>query len=174
MHGYLLDTNVLATLLHPKDPAREAIAKRLAGLAESPVSVSVAALAELEVGCSLGSKSQDEARRELREAIASNDFKIRALTKHSAAVYGDLKARLMIKYNRQDHPRGAKRPDEWPLPDKAGKLGIDEFDLLMVTHALEYRLVLVTKDEMARIRDGLGEAAADLRLEDWSTSPARS
>ena len=106
--------------------------------------------------------------------MARNDFKIRALTKHSAAVYGDLKARLMLKYNRQDRRSGAKRPEEWPLPDKAGKLGIDEFDLLMVTHALEYRLVLATDEEMTRIRDGLGEAAPDLRLEDWPTSAARS
>ena len=147
--------------------------KRLAGLAGSPVSVSVAALAELEVGCSFGSKNRDEARRELRETIASNHFTIRDLTKHSAAVYGELKAQLMTKFNRQGRRGGAKRPDEWPLPDKAGKLGIDEFDLLMVTHALEYRLVLVTKDEMSRIRDGLGEATADLRLEDWSTAAAR-
>lgn len=174
MDGYLLDTNVLVTLLHPKDPARKEIVKRLAGLADSPVSVSVAALAELEVGCSLRSESRNEARRELREAIASSGFKIRAFTQHSAAVYGILKARLMIKYNRQDYRRGAKRPDEWPLPDKAGKLGIDEFDLLMVTHALEYGLVLVTRDRMSRIRDGLGEAAANLRLEDWSTLAARS
>ena len=173
MDGYLLDTNVLVTLLR-KGSAREAMVKRLAGLADSHVSVSVAALAELEVGCSLGSKDRDDARREIREVVHSSGWKVRDFTEHSAAVYGDLKARLMIKYNRQDRRRGAKRPDEWALPDKAGKLGIDEFDLIMVTHALEYRLVLVTKDEMSRIRDGLGEAAADLRLEDWSTSAARS
>ena len=173
MDGYLLDTNVLVTLLRG-GPAREAMVRRLASLAESHISVSVAALAELDVGCSLGSKNRDEARRDLHETMASNDFKIRELTKHSAAVYGDLKARLMLKYNRQDHRKGAKRPEEWPLPDKAGKLGIDEFDLLMVTHALEYRLVLVTNEEMTRIRDGLGEAAADLRLEDWSTSAGRT
>lgn len=169
MDGYLLDTNVLVTLLR-EGSARDAMVRRLAGLAESPISVSVAALAELEVGFSLGSRSRDEARRDLHKTMARNEFKIRELTEHSAAVYGDLKAKLMIKYNRQDHRSGAKRPDEWPLPDKAGKLGIDEFDLLMVTHALEYRLVLVTTDEMSRIRDGLGEAAADLRMEDWSTS----
>ncbi len=172
--GYLLDTNVLVTLLNPTDPARAAIVKRLAALAESPVSVSVAALAELEVGCSLGSKDRDDARREISEVVHGSGLKVRDFTKHSAAVYGELKAQLMTKYDRQGHRRGAKRPDEWPLPDKAGKLGIDEFDLLMVTHALEYRFVLVTRDEMCRIRDGLGEAAADLRLEDWSTSTARS
>jgi predicted nucleic acid-binding protein len=169
LDGYLLDTNVLATLLAPEDPAREAIAKRLASLADSHVSVSVAALAELEVGCSLGSKDRDDARREISEVVHGSGLKVRDFTEHSAAVYGELKAKLMIKYNRQHHRRGAKRPEEWPLPDKAGKLGIDEFDLLMVTHALEYRLVLVTKEAMARIRDGLGEAATDLRLEDWST-----
>ena len=172
MDGYLLDTNILVALLR-KGPARDVMVRRLAGLAESHVSVSVAALAELEVGFSLRGENRDEARRDLHEAMASNDFKIRELTKHSAAVYGDLKARLMIKYNRQDRKRGAKRPDEWPLPDKAGKLGIDEFDLLMVTHALEYRLVLATNEEMSRIRDGIGDAAADLRLADWSKSVPR-
>ena len=173
MDGYLLDTSVLVTLLR-KGGAREAIVKRLADLAESHISVSVAALAELEVGCSLGNRDRDEARREIREVVHSSGWKVRDFTEHSAAVYGELKARLMIKYNLQGHRSGAKRPEEWRLPDKAGKLGIDEFDLLMVTHALEYRLVLVTKDEMSRIRDGLGEAAADLHLEDWSTSAAPS
>lgn len=175
LDGYLLDTNVLVMLLRPEHRSGDAVVKRLAGLpAASPVFVSVATLAELEVGCSLGDKERDEARRDIYATIRSNGFKIRELTKHSAAVYGDLKAKLMIKYGRRDRPKDAKRPEEWPLPDKAGKLGIDEFDLLIVTHALEHRLVLVARDEMARIRDGLGEAASDLRLEDWSVSATTS
>lgn len=83
-------------------------------------------------------------------------------------MYGNLKAQLMLKYNRKGVPRGSKWPETWPLPHKGSVLGVDEFDLLMVAHALEHRLVLVTNDEMRRIRDGLGGAADDLQVEDWT------
>jgi predicted nucleic acid-binding protein len=74
----------------------------------------------------------------------------------------------MLKYNRGGRRKAAKWPENWSLPDTGFSLGVDEFDLLMVAHALEHRLVLVADDEMSRIRDGLGEAAAELQVEDWT------
>ena len=72
----------------------------------------------------------------------------------------------MRKYNRAR--KSPKWPEEWPVPDTGKALEIDEFDLLTVAHALEYRLILVTGDDLRRIRDGLGEAAEELQLEDWT------
>lgn len=172
MDGYLLDTNVLVPLLRPGHSAGEAVRNRLAQVPPaSPLFISVAALAELQVGPVWSGGDADQARREIEVTISDNGFKVREITRHTAAVYGDLKARLMLKYNRKKAPKPAKWPETWPMPDTGAELGVDELDLLMVAHALEHRLVLVTNDEMRRIRDGLGEAAPDLRLEDWTHEP---
>ena len=171
MDGYLLDTNVLIPLLRPNHKDYETIKRRLVqATTGSPVWVSVAALAELHVGAFLSVGDSDRARREIEETIADHHLWVREITRHTAAMYGDLKARLMLKYNR---PTGkGKWPENWPLPDKGVMLGVDEFDLLMVSHALEYGLVLVTNDEMRRIREGLGEVATDLQIEDWTQVPS--
>ncbi|NLX14726.1 MAG: type II toxin-antitoxin system VapC family toxin [Phycisphaerales bacterium] len=171
MDGYLLDTNVLIHPLKPQPQESGTVQQWLAKLSpEMPILVSVAALAELYVGPPRLKGADDvQARREIETSISHSAFKICEITKHTAAVYGDLKARMMRQYNR---PKGkGKWPEKWPLPDKGSQLGIDEFDLLIVAHALEYRLVLVTNDDMKRIRDGLGEVAAELQIVDWTKEP---
>lgn len=171
MEGYLLDTNVLIPLIRPGRAAGKSVRRRLAEVAtESPVFVSVAALAELHVGPIWRGGNADQSRYEIEATIADSGLKVREITRHTAAVYGDLKARLMLKYNRGGERNAAKWPEGWPLPDTGKTLGVDEFDLLMVAHALEYRLVLVTNDQMRRIRDGLGEVADELRFEDWTAA----
>jgi predicted nucleic acid-binding protein len=174
--GYLLDTNVIIPLLRPNHRAAKAVQHRLVNVpAPCPVFVSVAAMAELYVGPLWSGRDAEEARREIEATISANNIKVREITKHSATVYGDLKARLMQKYGRSSKPKAAKWPEIWPIPLTGASLGVDEFDLLIIAHALEHNLVLVTNDEMPRIRDGIGEAAADLRTEDWTcASPAPS
>jgi hypothetical protein len=78
-----------------------------------------------------------------------------------------LKASLMRKFNREGIKNAAKWPEVWTSPDKGKTLGIDEFDLLVVSHAVERRLVLVTADLMLRICQGIGEATKDLVFENW-------
>lgn len=169
MDGYLLDTNVIVTLLRPNHRDGPSVRRRLAQVpSDSPVYISAAALCELQVGPILGKKNADEARREIDSTITQEGFMIRDVTKKTAVVYGDLKARLMLKYNRRTQKNIAKWPERWTLPDTGALLGIDEFDLLMVAHAIEFRLVLVTNDEMPRIREGLGDVAGELHLEDWT------
>jgi predicted nucleic acid-binding protein len=168
--GYLLDANALFSLLKPNDPKRQVILAHIRAVpAEAPIFVATSTLAEAEVGCCLGDRARSEAQAEIRETIRANGFGVIDFTRHTAAEYGALKAALMYKYNRAGVKKNAaKWPEAWPNPATGRSLDIDEFDLLVVAHALERRLVLVTNDEMHRIRDGLGEAASELRLEDWS------
>jgi predicted nucleic acid-binding protein len=156
MDGYLLDTNHFIPLLREKDDRRTKILTELAAVSESPVCVATATIAELEVGCCLGKMHErSEAQSELREVIKANKLRVLEFTNHTAAEYGALKAALMQKYNREGLKRAAKWPERWPNPDTGGALEIDEFDLLVVSHAVERKLVLVTTDSMRRIMDGI-------------------
>ena len=170
MDGYLLDTNVLVDLLSPGGTHRDEIVEKIKAIdPNSPLYVATPALAELEVGCFLGARDYDEARNEIASVIQHHKFQIRDFTHHTAAVYGDLKAKLMRKFSRKGKGK-AKRPESWTFPDTAEKLCIDELDLFMVAHALEQNLVLVTNDLMKRIQEGIGDIANDLRIEDWTDS----
>jgi predicted nucleic acid-binding protein len=123
---------------------------------DAPVYVSTATLAELEVGCCIGPTDRAEAQTEIREVIRTNKLSVLDFTKHTAAEYGALKAALMLKYNREQVKKNkAKWPEVWTTPNKGATLGVDEFDLLVVSHAIERRLVLVTIDPMLRILDGI-------------------
>jgi len=166
--GYLLDTNVLVELLGPKSPHRKVIINKLKNIEpDSPLYIATPALAELEVGCHRTEKEYDEAQSEIRSTITNHGIIILEFTKHTAAEYGKIKAKLISKYNRKGKGK-AKRPEEWPLPDTAATLGIDEFDLLMISHALERELVLVTGDSMDRIREGMGDLIEELHIDDWT------
>ena len=92
MDGYLLDTNVIVTLLRPNHRNGPSVRRRLAQVpSDSPVYISAAALCELQVGPILGKKNADEARREIDSTITQEGFMIRDVTKKTAVVYGDLK-----------------------------------------------------------------------------------
>lgn len=157
MDGYLLDTNHLIPLLRDRHPHREIVLQQLGtAAADSPVYVASSTLAELEVGCCLGATERFEAQAELREVVRANNLSVLDFTRHTAAEYGSLKASLMQKFNREHAKKNkAKWPELWTSPDKASTLGIDEFDLLVVSHAIERRLILVTTDFMRRILEGI-------------------
>jgi len=167
MDGYLLDANHLFPLLRANDANRTSILKRMATVpSDSPVYVATATLAELELGC-FWPHERPQAQTEIRDTIRTNKLKVLDFTTHTASVYGELKAALMRKYNREGVKNAAKWPEVWTSPDKGATLGVDEFDLLVVCHALERRLMLVTSDKMLRICDGLGETSERLRFESW-------
>ena len=168
MEGYLLDANHVIPLLRGDDSRRAAILTQMKTVsADSPAFIASATLAELEVGCCFGSRERSAAQAEIRETIRTNNVNVLDFTKNTAAEYGALKAALMRKYNREGVRNAAKCPEVWTSPDKGATLGVDEFDLLVVCHALERRLVLVTSDNMLRICDGLAETAERLCFEDW-------
>lgn len=178
--GYLLDTNHIIPLLRGDGDCRTAILRRMAELPEdSPVYIATATLAELEVGCCcLGPKGDFdpekrwEAQEEIRDRVRANKLSILEFTRHTAAEYGSLKAALMRKYNRGGMRNAAKWPEGWTSPDKGKTLGVDEFDLLIISHAIERNLVLVTTDPMLRICEGIGEANEVPILDDWMSKSA--
>ena len=167
MDGYLLDANHVIPLLRDKHKHRDAVLGQLGAVStDAPVYIATATLAELEVGCCF-QKERFESQADIRETIGKNKLKVLKFTDHTAAEYGALKAALMRKYNSEGVKNAAKWPEVWTSPDKGATLGVDEFDLLVVCHALERRLVLVTSDKMLRICDGLGETSERLHFANW-------
>lgn len=175
MDGYLLDANHVIPILRDKHDHRAAILQRLGTVAaESPVYIATATIAELEVGCCFSAGGRLESQAEIREVIRANGVKILDFTIHTAAEYGGLKTALMRKYNRKDFGQAAKRPEAWVHPDTGQKLGIDELDLIIISHAAERNLVLVTTDPMKRINEGIRSTEIAVRSENWVAAPGPS
>lgn len=168
MDEYLLDTNHVIPLLREKDPRRAAILAKLSAVpTESHVCIATATLAELEVGCSFQVKGREDAQTEIREVLRANRLDIRPFTQHTAAEYGALKAALMRQFAREEVRNAAKWPEVWTGPVKGQPLGADEFDLIMVSHAMERNMVLVTNDPMRRIIEGISSMGSLPRFDNW-------
>lgn len=168
MDAYLFDTNHVITLLRERDARRAKILARLASLPpESPVCIATVTLAELEVGCACKPAGRAEAQAELREVLAKNRFDIQPFTKHTAAEYGAIKTVLMKQYDRFGRKNAAKWPEGWAKPTTGEKLGADEIDVMLVSHAVERNMVLVSDDSMSRIFDALGKDGINVRRENW-------
>lgn len=135
----------------------------------TPIYVSPFALAEFNVGCCLTNADAADAATARQEAIDFLDthgFQVPPATRHTATHYGQLKARLIRKYDRESLTKKsrAKWPEGWLDPATGEKLGVDELDLLIVAQAIERNLVLVSGDSMRRIC----EVAPELHVEDWA------
>jgi predicted nucleic acid-binding protein len=166
---YLLDTNHVIPLLRKDESPRKLLLLKLAALpSDSPVCIATVTLAELEVGCADRETGRTEAQAELRKVVAQSGFDIRPFTKHTAAEYGAIKAALMKQYNRESRKKNrAKWPEGWIKPETGDKLGADELDLMLVSHAVERNMVLVSTDHMNRITEALRNANITVRRENW-------
>ena len=134
-----------------------------------PLCDAAVTLAELEVGCCFQEKGREAAQAEIREVLHANKLDIRPFTRHTAAEYGMLKAALMRKFASKGVKSTAKWPEVWTSPVPGQPLGADEFDLVLVSHAIERNMVLVTSDPMGRIIEGITSLGAIPRFDDWTS-----
>ncbi len=159
MDGYILDTNILLYLMGQRMSCHEAVWRRRRACPDgTPIYVSPFALAEVNVGCCLTSTDAAAAAAAGQEAVEFLDkhgFQVPPATRHTAPHYGELKARLMRRFDREKLTKKcrAKWPEGWPDPTTGEKLGADEIDLLIAAQAIERNLVLVSGDSMRRIRE---------------------
>lgn len=168
MDVYLLDTNHIVAMLRAKDPRRRTVLAKMAALPpESHVCIATVTLAELEVGCAAKTIRRDEAQTEIRDVIGVNKLDVRPFTRHTAAEYGAIKAALMRQYDRAGRSNAAKWPEGWDKPPGGAKLGADEIDIMLVSHAVERNMVLVTGDRLSRIADALYNAGISLQRDNW-------
>jgi tRNA(fMet)-specific endonuclease VapC len=159
--GYLLDVNMVGHYFNEQVN----VMARLRALPQGTLLfVSAIGLGEIEFGHSLTASTDHERRNECDRFI-NNQFPLKMVipvTRHTRVHYGILKARLFSAYPPQR--LGENHPERCFDRVTGAELGIDENDLWMAAQAIQYNLIMVTNDEMARIRS----VAPELDVEDWT------
>ena len=164
MHGYLLDTNIVAYWFDTRRPQHERVAQRIQELPETtPLMISAITLGEIEYGLQV-SKVNTLEQEVFRAFIHTNLPMVLDVTKTTRIYYGALRADVFEKYAPNAKRRSGLRPEQLIDPVTSQELGIQENDLWIAAQALEYNLVFVTNDKMERIRD----VCEDLRVENWT------
>lgn len=164
MKAYLLETNTLSALLGPDHPKHAAAVATLQGLPEDALKfISCVALAELQFGRELIAAFTGHAPPRLTTVLdQAAAGAIVEVTRHTAASYAQLKAKLaqtyLNKWMRRDRPRWV---ENWIDKATGEKLQVDENDLWICAQAREHDLILITAD--AKI-DRIRKADPDLQL----------
>ncbi len=166
MDEYLIDTNILFDMMNSEavDSQRVWAHRRTHN---AVLHLPVIALGEADVGFCLKGIDPNTARDELALFLKENGILVHEITKHTAHVYGSVKARLVKQYRPEGQKNRAKWPETWSHPVTGAELGIDECDIWIVAQAIERNFVLVTADKMARLR----EVITELRVQNWRVAP---
>ena len=169
MDGYLLDTNAASVLWDYRHADHERIRSFLASVSPAPVWISIITLAEVEYGLktapSMKADLQEDVRREMRKYL-----EVLKPDKHTVAPYSDLRAELFKTYAPKDRKgRLTKKYPEDLVERTSGKEmhGTQENDIWIASLAMQYNLVLVTKDRMAPIVTVSKGLSDELRIAEW-------
>lgn len=167
MDGYLLDTNFVSILLNSRNPKHETVKTFFAGISQSPVWLSIIALAEIERGLKTTLKIDIDKQKEVRRKISL--YPLLDIDKHTAASYSDLWAELFKNYSPRD--RRGRLTVKWPedLIDRttAKELGVQENDIWIAAQATQYNLILVTDDHMVRLKEVSKSLNYPLAIANW-------
>jgi predicted nucleic acid-binding protein len=147
--GFLLDTTILSAYLDPNH-RNQADTRRAVDALDpaAPRYLSVVSLAELIFGANLaeafGMGHLTVLHAIVREAQA---YDVLDITRHTAAIYAELKTNLaksyLAKASRRDRPRWL---ENWVDKSSGQKLQVDENDLWMCAQAKERDVIFVTAD----------------------------
>ena len=169
MRGYLLDTNAVSDWLDSSKPRHQAVSERIKRLADTDAILFTSTVVLGEIAYGIGVMPQD--RRESLDALQAqldiqfvNKRLLLDVTRSTASIYGDLRARLFEKYPPDAKRKKGMRPEQLTDPVTSKKLGIQENDLWIAAQAIERNLVLVSNDAMKRIR----AVAPELKVENWA------
>ncbi len=170
MKAYLLDTNIASALWDELDKDHPAALRFVTNVAPTGglVYVSRITIAEIEYGLKLY-VSADPPRRAKAEAAMRVYKNVRDIDKDTTEHYASIRAELFRRYAPRDAKNRVKQVRPERLVDKTtGQfLGIQENDLWIAAIAVEYNMVLVTDDRMARIQ----EVAPNLSIAPWKRPP---
>ena len=164
MHGYLLDTNIVAYWHDARRPEHARVLQRIAALPEeAPLMISAITLGEIEFGLRVSDGNPLE-HEFFRAFIETNLPMVLDVTKTTRIYYGLPRAGVFEKYAPRTKRRRGLRHEQLIDPITSRELGIQENDLWIAAQALEHNLILVTHDKMERIQ-GVCE---ELQIEDWT------
>lgn len=176
MNGYLLDNNIISILARTSDPRHATVGERLAAVGDSPVLLPVIAIAEIEFGMAKAEHPDQKQQAKMRVFFANFPHAL-SFDRHTVEPYSLVRAELWRRH-ATPKTRGHKEklPEELIDRTTGKELGIDERDLMIVSIAIQYNLILATVDrnpgmvrieEAAAALEGRGEPV-HLVVEDWS------
>ena len=156
--AYLLDTNIASIAGYEGDQRHASVREWLDGLHDDAVYISAVTIAECEYGLSLN-PMDPQSQRDIRGAIRT--FQVMPIDRHTAEVYGPVRAALFRAYAPRDSRNriSTRYVENLREPTSGKELGIQENDLWIVSVAVQYNLVFVTADSgsgMRRIVDQAG------------------
>ena len=165
--GYLLDTNIASWACHQGSTPHARVRARVDGLGDDVAFISAVSLAEVEYGLSLVPSGVQEPANFRR---ATDMYKVLPIDRHTAEVYGSIRADLFRAYAPRDRrDRFASRYVEDLRERTSGKeLGIQENDLWIVSVAVEYNLIFVTGDRGGGMKTIVEVANYAHRTQFWS------
>ncbi len=166
MHGYLLDTNVLRYWFDEATPEHHNVVRHLAAVdANAPLRISAISWGEIEYGHRCVSNTDTPIQAAYKDYVNKRLPNVLRIHRSTSHYYGQIRAKLFGKYAPKNRRNGL-RPCQLIDPITATNLGVQENDLWIAAHAIEYNLVLVTHDRMDHIKE---VASGLLGFEDWAT-----
>ena len=164
----MLDTNAASVLWDARHRDYKKIKSFLNNIAPSPTWVSAIVLAEVEYGLKIAPSIDINRQSDIRNEL-SKFTHILDVDKHTIYPYSDLRSELFKKYSPRDRkgrPK-ANRPEDLVDRTSSRELGVQENDIWIASQAIQYNLILVTEDRMARLAE-VSQALADpLRITKW-------
>ena len=163
MCAYLLDTSVLSALLDSDHPKHDEALAAMGKMAPNSMKyVSAISLAELRFGVRWPELKSGSHAPRLRGVLTdAGKYAVLDVTKQTAEAYGELKARMAVKYLRNTPP--PRWIEDWEDGSTGKKLQIDENDLWQCAQAKERGLVFVTADKGIR-RIAAADPALSIRV----------
>jgi len=165
VRGFLLDTNILRYWFDEATSEHRGVVRHLKTLdPDAPLRISAISWGEIEYGHRCVSDTDTEVQSEWKDFVKKRLPNVLPVGKGTSHYYGQLRAKLFEKYAPKNKRNGL-RPCQLIDPVTALSLGIQENDLWIAAQAIEFNLVLVTHDQMNRLKEA---ATGLLEFEDWA------
>jgi len=166
MRDYLLDTNVWSDWYNPKKNSE--ILQHTKRLPTSVrLHISVITIGEIDFGLKIMTNKEQANFNidEFGKFLGSKTPNLVSVDKHTANMYGRLRAQLFRKYAPKGKKINGLRPEQLVDPVTSLELGIQENDLWITAQAMSRNLILVTNDKLHRI---IEVAGSELTIENWT------
>lgn len=163
---YLLDTSIASIAGYEGDVRHAGVRQWLDGLEDDAVYISAVSVAESEYGLNLNPLDA-QSQQDIRSAIGT--YQVLRLDRHTAGVYGPIRAALFRKYAPRDYRNRitTRYIEDLREPTTGKELGIQENDLWIVSVAVQYNMVFVTADGSGGMRNIVEEANYVHRTTFW-------
>ena len=150
--GYLLDTSVASAVFDKGNPAHSMVRTSLEQLGEGIVYICPISVGEIEYGLKVA-PSIDLGRQSAVRGVMAQ-YVCLDIDQHTGESYSEIRANLFKKYSPRDRRNklAVKRVEDLVEPTTGKELGIDENDLWVVSAAVQYNLVFITRDRKAGMK----------------------